>query len=168
MTESNADYDKIYQLKIHLVGISPLIWRRFQIRGDTTMAELHYIIQLVMDWSDDHLNCFKIHGRKYGVYHDGGIQFSDDPMDVRFADLKPKAKWKFIYEYNLTLSCEHQIRVEKVLPPDPDYKYPTCISGKRACIPEDVDPKAYESFLLKISYLQMQLRVCSRYVQNTP
>ncbi len=46
--------------KIYLVGISPMIYRRFQIRGDTNMAELHYIIQIIMGWEDVHLNRFYI------------------------------------------------------------------------------------------------------------
>jgi len=32
---------------------------------------------------------------------------------------------------------EHQILVEKVLPPDPQVRYPVCIKGKRACPLED-------------------------------
>ena len=35
-----------YQLKIHLLGISPQISRRVLIRGDTTLAELHHIFQV--------------------------------------------------------------------------------------------------------------------------
>ena len=36
-----------YQLKIHLLGISPQICRRVLVRGDTTLAELHHIFQVV-------------------------------------------------------------------------------------------------------------------------
>ena len=54
----------IYQFKVHLIGISPMIWRRFQVSGDTTLSDLHYILHLVMGWSDYHLNCFVIHGKE--------------------------------------------------------------------------------------------------------
>ncbi|OWP61577.1 hypothetical protein CDA63_18715 [Hymenobacter amundsenii] len=37
----------VYQLKIHLVGISPQICRRVLVRGDTTLAELHHVFQIV-------------------------------------------------------------------------------------------------------------------------
>ncbi len=33
----------VYQLQIHLVGISPQICRRVWVRGDTSLAELHHI-----------------------------------------------------------------------------------------------------------------------------
>lgn len=36
-----------YQLKIHLLSISPQISRRVLVRGDTTLAELHHIFQVV-------------------------------------------------------------------------------------------------------------------------
>jgi hypothetical protein len=32
-----------YQLKLHLVGISPQICRRVLVRGDTTLAELPHL-----------------------------------------------------------------------------------------------------------------------------
>ena len=32
----------IYQLKVVLLGISPMIWRRLLVRGDSTIADLHY------------------------------------------------------------------------------------------------------------------------------
>lgn len=56
----------VYQLKVALIGISPMIWRRFLVNGDSTISDLHYILQLVMGWSDYHLNRFIIHGKQYG------------------------------------------------------------------------------------------------------
>jgi type I restriction enzyme, S subunit len=50
----------IYQLKIVLQGISPMIWRRPLVCGDNTIADLHYIVQISMGWSDDHLHPFRI------------------------------------------------------------------------------------------------------------
>ena len=41
-----------YQLKIHLPGISPQISRRVLVRGDTTLAELHHLFQVVMGWEN--------------------------------------------------------------------------------------------------------------------
>jgi len=36
----------VYQLRIRLDRISPLIWRRLLLTSDTTIAELHAIIQI--------------------------------------------------------------------------------------------------------------------------
>ena len=40
----------IYQLRIVLRGISPLIWRRVLVRDDTTLAQLHDLIQILLQW----------------------------------------------------------------------------------------------------------------------
>ncbi|QMS92304.1 hypothetical protein HUN01_33710 [Nostoc edaphicum CCNP1411] len=50
----------IYQLHIFILGISPMIWRRVKIRSDSTIADLHYIIQIAIGWADSHLHRFII------------------------------------------------------------------------------------------------------------
>jgi hypothetical protein len=52
-------------------------------------------------------------------------------------DLAPGAKLKFIYKYDFGDSWEHEVLVEEVLPPDPDFKHPVCLGGANACPPED-------------------------------
>ena len=56
----------IYQLRIVLLGISPLIWRRVLVQSDRTLAHLHALLQIVFAWSDEHLHSFHIHGKEYG------------------------------------------------------------------------------------------------------
>ena len=45
-------YDCFCQLKVHLLHISPQIYRRVLVKGDTTILQLHYIVQLVMGWQN--------------------------------------------------------------------------------------------------------------------
>lgn len=153
--------EALYQFKIHLKDISPMIWRRFQVRSDTTIAELHYLVQLIMGWQDTHLNCFKIYGKAYGVYHSGGLTFSDNPMNVHLQDLQLRINRKFAYEYDFTEDWQHVIRLESVLPPDPTMEHPVCLDGKRACPPEDIGgPKLYDQFLINL--FSKQLKVWTR------
>src|SRR5215475_4669193 len=56
----------IYQLRIVLRGISPLIWRRVLVHSNTTLAHLHTILPILFAWSDEHLHSFHIHGKEYG------------------------------------------------------------------------------------------------------
>jgi Plasmid pRiA4b ORF-3-like protein len=49
---SDSDRVTIHQLKIFILGISPTIWQRIKVRSDNTIADLHYIIQIVMGWTD--------------------------------------------------------------------------------------------------------------------
>jgi Plasmid pRiA4b ORF-3-like protein len=52
------------------------------VRGDTIGLRCR-AIQIAMGWSDSHLHRFHIHGKDYGVAHEGGLTFSDDPEHVR-------------------------------------------------------------------------------------
>ncbi|MBV8883014.1 MAG: hypothetical protein JO235_03295 [Chroococcidiopsidaceae cyanobacterium CP_BM_RX_35] len=38
----------IYKLKVVLLGISPMIWRRLLVKSDSTIADLHYILQIAL------------------------------------------------------------------------------------------------------------------------
>ena len=90
-----------------------------------------------MGWDDEHLNQFIIRGKSYGVYHDGGISFSDNPKQVYLNSFQFRLKEKFIYEYNFFDHWEHEIRFEKQLPIDHKKVYPLCIGGNRCIPPED-------------------------------
>ena len=45
---------------------------------------------------------------------------------------------------------EHEILVEKFLPAEPGKRYPVCLTGKRACPPEDCSGAWRYSELLEI------------------
>ena len=68
---------KIYQLRVVIAGISPLIWRRLLIPADTTIAGLHTILQTVFGWSGEHLHRFVIHGTEYGISYARAEGFRD-------------------------------------------------------------------------------------------
>jgi Plasmid pRiA4b ORF-3-like protein len=74
----------VYQLRVVLRGVSPLIWRRLLVRGDSTLADLHATLQLTLEWSDEYLNRFMIHGREYGVAH---------PMASPSATTRERSAW---------------------------------------------------------------------------
>ncbi len=75
---SNSEQLVIFQLHIFILGISPMIWRRVKIGSDSTIADLHVIIQIAMGWRDSHLHRFFIHGKHYGIAQIEGMWFSDD------------------------------------------------------------------------------------------
>ena len=83
-TSAPEQPETIYQLKITVHGLSSLIWRRVLVRSDTTIAQLHAIMQMAMGWKDRRLHRFRIQGRAYGVARLGGLLFADDPVQVPF------------------------------------------------------------------------------------
>lgn len=98
----------VYQLHVWLRGISPAIWRRILVDSNTTIADLHYILQVAMGWSDVHLHRFRIRGKDYGIGQMGGISFSDDPFQVRLADFQFRINERFPYEYDLGDLWQHE------------------------------------------------------------
>lgn len=127
----------IYQLKITLRGSRPPIWRRVLVPGDATLAKLHHIVQDAMGWYDCHLHEFIVGGISYGVPDPeyGGEVKSERRMTLGRLAGAPKAKLRYVYDFGD--DWEHDILVEKLLPPEPGATYPRCIAGKRACPPED-------------------------------
>ena len=134
----------VYQLRICLRKISPIIWRRLLVRDDSTIADLHYTLQIVMGWTDSHLHRFRIHGKDYGVAHIGGCSFADDPRQVRLTDFGFRLRERFFYEYDFYDLWQHDIRIEQILELDTKRTYPVCIAGRRASPPEDCGgPRAF-------------------------
>jgi Plasmid pRiA4b ORF-3-like protein len=127
----------IYQLRIRLDRISPMIWRRLLVTDATTIAELHAIIQIAFGWSDSHLHRFVIHGKSYGIAYPGGMSFADNPDQVRLADFRLRTGERFSYEYNFHIPWRHEIRVEQIGPPASGQHYPVCVGGARAVPPEE-------------------------------
>lgn len=127
----------VYQLKVTLMGSKPPIWRRIQVTSDTALDKLHRIIQVVMGWDGDHLHQFIIGGNYYGEPSaDWGFGVRDESK-VRLSRVVSGIKTKFVYEYDFGDDWLHQILVEKILPLEEGAPYPVCVTGKRACPPED-------------------------------
>lgn len=50
----------VFQFKITLQNIKPMIWRRIQVSDLYTFWDLHVAIQDAMGWTDSHLHQFEI------------------------------------------------------------------------------------------------------------
>lgn len=143
---SDSSFPVIYQLKVVLLGISPMIWRRLLVSSDSSIEDLHYTLQIAMGWEDIHLHQFIIHGKQYGITQPGGIIFSDRASVVKLSRFGFREKEQFLYEYDFSMHpaagawrywWRHQIRVEAIVSPKPSSCYPVCIGGKGTCPPEN-------------------------------
>ena len=133
----------VYQLKVTLLGCSPAIWRRLLVPGNADLGWLHNVLQVAMGWTNSHLHHFIAGGKCYsdaGLHEDMiGEENSDlDESKASLESVVPQKGAKFIYEYDFGDSWEHQVKVEKILPTDtPMTAAAVCLSGARACPPED-------------------------------
>ncbi len=130
----------LYQLKIVLRWSKPPIWRRVVVRADMRLDRLHDVIQRVMPWTNSHLHQFIVGKTYYGMPDPDFSGMGPDTLNekrYKLIDLAPAAKTKFVYEYDFGDGWEHEIKVEKVLPPDAGFKHPACLAGANACPPDD-------------------------------
>jgi hypothetical protein len=134
----------LYQLKITLRQSNPPIWRRVVVRSDMALDRLHTVVQIVMGWTNSHLHQFLAGSgfavTYYGVPDPESADMGNKTLNEKrytVADLAPAARRKFSYEYDFGDSWEHQILLEKILPPDPAFKHPALLAGANACPPED-------------------------------
>ena len=142
----------IYQFKITLAYIEPLIWRRIQVPDRYTMFDLHVAIQSSMGWKDVHLHAFRfptIGNRMVEVGIPDEIRRECIPgwavdMSTFFREPGSQAT----YEYDFGDGWMHEVLLEEIVPRVSKVKYPRCIGGERACPPEDCGgPSGYEELL---------------------
>jgi hypothetical protein len=127
----------VYQLRVVLAGISPMVWRRLLVPAETSVAGLHEILQAAFGWSDEHLHRFTVHAVEYGLWRPGSAGFSRDARQVPLAEFGLRVGERFTYEYNFFAGWRHDIRVEEILPRSPRRRYPACTGGARQAPPED-------------------------------
>jgi hypothetical protein len=127
----------VYQIKVTLKGSKPPIWRRIQVASGTTLVKLHRILQCVMGWEGYHLYQFVIGGMAYGDPGLLGELEAEDARPVTLETIVRGEQFKFLYEYDFGDSWEHELLIEKMLQLEGGKRYPVCLTGKRACPPED-------------------------------
>lgn len=139
---------RVYQLKISLLRIEPPIWRRVLVSGESTLLDLHRVIQMAMGWTNSHLHEFVVKGEHYSIPSPEDWQPVKDEREYTILQIAPKRGAKFTYEYDFGDGWQHEILVERIAPVDAELVCPVCLAGERACPPEDVGGVwGYQDFL---------------------
>lgn len=139
----------VYRLRVELLGIEPLIWRRLLVPAEIKLPKLHQCLQLAMGWTNSHLHQFKVGETTYGI---PDPEWPDlrmlDERRCRLCDLMGEAQRELVYEYDFGDGWEHRVILEQVEPTNALMRYPLCTAGQRACPPEDVGGvPGYQNFL---------------------
>ena len=87
---------EMYQLRIVLRETSLHIWRRFLVRSDSSLIDLHQTIQIAFGWSGRQAFAFEVQGYRRGVRLEGAAR------EMRLADFRLYVKERFAYIYNTT------------------------------------------------------------------
>lgn len=135
-----AKFKNVYQFKITLKYSKPSIWRRIQVPETYNFWELHAAIQDAMGWEDCHLHQFSIPTPVKNVVtyivHPEAVSGINGKR-VKIANYFNENNKTAVYWYDFGDDWYHNLRLEKILPADPNIDYPVCLAGKLACPPED-------------------------------
>jgi hypothetical protein len=129
-----------YQLRISLKEANPPIWRSILVPAQFTLAQLHQVIQIAMGWGDSQVHLFEIGGRFYGSTQfdrraGGPVNLDERRFKLRNVFIFERQRGRYTYDFRE--DWEHELFVERLVQFRPTPPLPTCISGQRACPPED-------------------------------
>jgi hypothetical protein len=146
-------------LRVELLDITPLIWRRVLVSNQSTLASLHNYLQWVMGWMDTHAHEFQVGSgvvapdwwiHEVGLDSDTSTYRDERGVSVATIARELGAGGEFEYRYDMGDGWRHRIVIEAPTPhwPSIDLPLPTCLAGENACPPEDVGgPHGYALFL---------------------
>lgn len=151
----------IYQLKITLQDIEPLIWRRIQVPNTCTFWELHSYIQDAFGWTNSHLHQFTCtDAHTDGIVNKPSIigiprkpEFEGETQALPGWEYKVKyyiegETSKIEYTYDFGDNWQHTIELEEIIEAVKGFKYPFCVDGERNSPPEDCGgPHGYAGLL---------------------
>jgi hypothetical protein len=120
------------QLKVRLLRVSPMVWRRLLVPAAMTLRELHGVVQVAMGWEGIHLFQFHLRAVRYG-----SSELSASSPDVALETFRLRSGSRFVYEYDLTAPWRHEVRVEQQDEPEAGRPGPRCLDGRGDCPAED-------------------------------
>ncbi|MBW7930293.1 MAG: plasmid pRiA4b ORF-3 family protein [Gammaproteobacteria bacterium] len=148
-------------LRIELLDVEPLVWRRVLVSNQWTLASLHGYLQWVMGWTDSHAHEFEIGEGMVApgwwieeVGHDRDTCGYRDERRVSVAAVASQlgTRGEFEYRYDMGDGWRHRIVVEPLplLAEAPNLRLPVCLTGENACPPEDVGGPPGYALLLEV------------------
>lgn len=105
--------------------------------GQITFARLHLVLQAVMGWENDHLSMFQVGQRRIGEPSGDYGDRTEDASRLQLGKVAGQRGARLTYIYDFGDDWHHQLVVEKTACPDAEPGRVVCLSGRRACPPED-------------------------------
>jgi hypothetical protein len=149
---------KTVSLRIELLEVFPLVWRRVLVPDQWTLASLHQYLQWVIGWTDSHAHEFQVGDglvapdwwiQEAGAEEDARRYRDERRVSVAAVVSELGVRSEFEYRYDMGDGWEHRIVIEfPRSSTDSDPRLPVCVAGENACPPEDVGgPHGYAHFL---------------------
>jgi len=134
-----------HQLKIEILDTNPKVYRTVVIPENFNFEQLHFVIQQVMNWENEHLYEFYL-GRFFGserIMPPFEFQLDENPVNYRkydaskttLNDVIRKGFSSVNYIYDFGDSWHHTIKIMKK--PDYEVEFPICLNGENTAPIED-------------------------------
>jgi len=150
-------FSRIFQFRIDLKYMKPPVWRRIQVPENCTFYDLHFFIQDIFEWDNDHLHEFSRTDSRNNLskLFRGSdriaIGMKEDPMgfpmdsdnDVLDEKKEVVSDWfdmenrTMDYVYDFGDDWQHTIKLEKILENDRNKKYPKLLESHGEAPQED-------------------------------
>jgi hypothetical protein len=141
----------VFQLRLQLANVNPVVWRRVLVPGGVRMAKLSEMILAAMGWTNSHLHVFRVGKNSYGMCDDDDPEEEIDEKGITVLRALGDER-RFAYDYDFGDGWEHDVVIEELTWSDLGLKFAVCLDGQNACPPEDVGgPRGYSEFLAAIS-----------------
>jgi pRiA4b ORF-3-like protein len=140
----------VLEIEVHLVEVTPRIWRRLRVPADLSLLDLHHAIQVVMGWLDYHLHLFEVGDREYGPRPEEEWereQWAGDDGAMTLA--KAFADGQGALDYLYDFGDDWRVRVRRIGHVSSEMGTSvSCLDGERAGPPEDCGgPHAYQEIV---------------------
>jgi hypothetical protein len=130
-----------YVLHIAIAFSDPLIWRRVQVPGKLTLAQLSEVIQQSMGWSNSEMHQFMIGKISYepAMGSGGSIRISKrfDENKYTVHSVEEGMRFLFTYLYDAGDGWEHEVSLEEIVQSPPELKHSVLLAGEMSCPPEE-------------------------------
>src|SRR3954469_19682891 len=119
----------VVQVRIELMGVEPVVWRRLLVPGSVRLSRLHAMFQAAMGWSDSHLHAFEIGEDRFGMQYD---DYPDGELDESTVTVVGaiRGHGQFTYLYDFGDGWEHQVTVERLDRYPTGLKLAVCLDGE--------------------------------------
>lgn len=142
---------EVLRLRLELQYVEPLIWREVDVISSTRLDELHYVIQVVMGWEDDHLWAFQAGERRFERPHEEPSvcgDLTEDASAISIETVLSGRGRRVLYNYDFGDDWLVAITMVSAGPLEQSVHHPRCVAGERAGPLEDSGgPPGYERLL---------------------
>jgi hypothetical protein len=128
-------------LRVELLGVEPLVWRRVRVPAKFTLRQLHGVIQVAMSWQDCHLHEYRVGVFRIGLTDRPELDVPEgmeDETEWSVADVVKTGVGEFDYVYDFGDRWVHRVVLEPASRSRSEGASPLCLAGENACPPEDV------------------------------